>query len=174
MMGHHEMRLSGDLRPYYIELHDPPANCVALAMAPPAIEELLKTGHWLVMLVAAWSTPDIRHIDVAIRVARRLRHIMVGVRPFDSEDEVRAWLPSARFHRGEVPSFSTWLRAKWRPLRPACGRRKRLSVWWSECDRFSIGQGIRPNPDAVIEIDVQNATALRLGEAVLEALLLAQ
>jgi hypothetical protein len=64
-------------------------------MAPVEMEEPLRTGVWLVLLVAVWSRPDIEEIDRAVRLARRVSRAMVGIRPFDSPHELGRWLPEA-------------------------------------------------------------------------------
>jgi hypothetical protein len=93
-MGRHRIVRIDDQH-YEVILENAPANCTALTMAPTSMEDALRIDEWLVLLVAVWSVPDIAQIDIAMRMAVRFPHLMVGVRPFDSPHENSAWLPEA-------------------------------------------------------------------------------
>jgi hypothetical protein len=77
-----------------VALSGEPPCCWALQAAPPSIEPELGRGDWLVVAFPAWSMPDIEAVGVALDVARRFGcAFQLGLRPFDSPDEHRSWLP---------------------------------------------------------------------------------
>jgi hypothetical protein len=73
---------------------DEPSYIHALKMAPEAIEPELHSGVWLVVTFPVWSAP-VRH-SVLASIACAKDHggkFQLGVRPFDSHDEIRKWWP---------------------------------------------------------------------------------
>jgi hypothetical protein len=91
------MRGSFRIRPdgkYEVVLTDQPDNFHALKMAPSEMEPELSQGLWLVLHVAVWSGTDQAAIEVALELAEEFKgQLEVGVRPFDSHEEIRCWLP---------------------------------------------------------------------------------
>jgi hypothetical protein len=79
---------------------DEPSYIHALKMAPEAMEPELNSGVWLVVAFPVWSAP-VRH-SVLAAVACAKDHggkFQLGVRPFDSHDEIYKWWPD-----GEAPA----------------------------------------------------------------------
>jgi hypothetical protein len=82
---------------FQVILTGEPPICEPLPQAPGVIEPDLKHCAWLVLLVAVWSGPDRDAIRTALRVGKEVGDtIRVGLRPFDSHDEIRAWYPEVR------------------------------------------------------------------------------
>ncbi|MGH2886147.1 MAG: hypothetical protein ACRDPA_26200 [Solirubrobacteraceae bacterium] len=80
-----------------VSLTDEPPFCHALAARPFAREAELDRGLWLVIVVAAWSAPDVEAVRTAIdAVARFQGRVQLGVRPYDDPDEVETWCPELR------------------------------------------------------------------------------
>lgn len=78
---------------YQVLLEDAPSNCKSLEMAPIEMENNLKVGKWAVLLVAVWSGPHVAQIGVALDFATRSPTRQVGIRPYNEDDELVAWLP---------------------------------------------------------------------------------
>lgn len=75
---------------------DEPSYVHALKMAPESREPELNTGVWLVVTFPVWSAP-VRH-SVLAAIACAKDHggkFQLGVRPFDSHDEVYKWWPGS-------------------------------------------------------------------------------
>jgi hypothetical protein len=73
---------------------DEPSYIHALKMAPERMEPELNSGVWLVVTFPVWSAP-VRH-SVLAAVACAKDHggdFQLGVRPFDSHEEVYKWWP---------------------------------------------------------------------------------
>jgi hypothetical protein len=86
---------------------DEPSYVHALKMAPEAMEPELHSGVWLVVTFPVWSAP-VRH-SVLAAIAFVKDHggkLQLGVRPFDSHDELYKWWPGT-----EAPSPSKVLLA---------------------------------------------------------------
>jgi hypothetical protein len=77
----------------HLELRDAPPSITALEAAPPRREPMLEEGAWLVMVVPAWSAPDLASIPQLDGVARRFGDsVRFGIRPFEDVDELRSWV----------------------------------------------------------------------------------
>jgi hypothetical protein len=77
----------------HLELRDAPPSVTALDAAPPELEPMLEQGAWLVMVVPAWSAPDIAAIGEIEGVAQRFSDsVRFGIRPFEDVDELRSWV----------------------------------------------------------------------------------
>jgi hypothetical protein len=68
-----------------------------LRMAPPAREQELSQGTWLVMASGVFSQTDVNCIGVAVRcLAPYGGKIKLGVRPFCQYEEMLSWFPDYR------------------------------------------------------------------------------
>ena len=77
---------------YEVVLEDHPPNAHALPMAPLQAEPELRSGLWLLLLVAVWSAPDRNMIRIALELAKDFEgRIQVGIRPFDDHRETSVW-----------------------------------------------------------------------------------
>ena len=77
-------------------LLDEPSYIHALKMAPEAMEAELKSGIWLVVAFPVWSSPVRHSVLAAIACARQYSgKFHLGVRPFDSYEEMGTWWPSS-------------------------------------------------------------------------------
>lgn len=86
---------------------DEPSYVHALKMAPESRKPELNTGIWLVVTFPVWSAP-VRH-SVLAAIACAKDHggkFHLGVRPFDSHDEIDKWWPVS-----EAPSAGKVLKA---------------------------------------------------------------
>ncbi len=76
---------------------DEPNYVRALKMAPEAIEPELDSGVWLVVVFPVWSGPVRDSVRAAIACAKyHGGKFQLGVRPFDSHDEIYKWWPDAK------------------------------------------------------------------------------
>lgn len=92
--------------PYEVLLDGTPPNLIALPMAPPKMETMLRLGRWLVLNVAVWSSPDVHDAPlIAEEFARKHPNVRVGIRPFDDHDELHVWCPGAK----AVAASPVWL-----------------------------------------------------------------
>jgi len=79
---------------------DEPSYIHALEMAPESREPELNTGVWLVVTFPVWSGPVRHSVRAAIACAKdHGGKFQLGVRPFDSHDEIYKWWPG-----GEAPA----------------------------------------------------------------------
>jgi hypothetical protein len=73
---------------------DEPSYIHALKMAPEAMESELNSGVWLVVTFPVWSTPVRHSVLAAVACAKdNGGKFQLGVRPFDSHDEIHEWWP---------------------------------------------------------------------------------
>lgn len=73
---------------------DEPSYVHALKMAPEAMEPELSSGAWLVVVFPVWSGPVRDSVRAAISCAKDYGgKFQLGVRPFDSHDEIYKWWP---------------------------------------------------------------------------------
>jgi hypothetical protein len=79
---------------YSIEFES--SDLAGLDMAPDRLEPALARGRWLVLVFAVWSSPDRQAIEQLVADRAELpSDLRVGVRPFDSHDELQSWCPAA-------------------------------------------------------------------------------
>lgn len=76
-------------------------NCVhALRMAPEVMEPELRVGVWLIVAFPVWSAPARHSVVAAVTCAGdQGGAFQLGVRPFDSHEEIYKWWPAS-----EAPS----------------------------------------------------------------------
>jgi hypothetical protein len=73
---------------------DEPSYIHALKMAPEAMEPELRSGVWLVVVFPVWSAPVRDSVRAAIALVKdHDGRFQLGVRPFDSHDEIYKWWP---------------------------------------------------------------------------------
>lgn len=88
-------RLECDDDRFELFLLDESSRVRALAMAPDELELDLQRGRWLIVLVAAWSAPDLSTIDLILdHVDAWPSWLQVGIRPFLDFSEARNWCPT--------------------------------------------------------------------------------
>jgi hypothetical protein len=73
---------------------DEPEYIVPLQIAPPALEDHLQRGKWLVIGMSVWSIHDrqsgLRAVDLVTRLGGVVK---LGLRPVDYHEENAAWVP---------------------------------------------------------------------------------
>ena len=63
-------------------------------MAAKELEPELRTGDWLVLVFALWSTPDVASIFDAIDAVPKIHtSVKLGVRPMVEIEETAVWCP---------------------------------------------------------------------------------
>ena len=73
---------------------DEPSYVHALVMAPEKMEPELHSGVWLVVTFPVWSGPVRDSVRAAIALVKdHGGKFHLGVRPFDSHDEIHKWWP---------------------------------------------------------------------------------
>lgn len=87
-------RLSADNGTFSLSVL-PGFNVQPLRMAPPALEDSLASGRWIVVVFAVWSTPDLKQVSEFIHMARRAGGVGYdfAARPFDHHREIKTWCP---------------------------------------------------------------------------------
>jgi hypothetical protein len=76
-----------------VVLEGEPSYCKALVAAPSERETELNSGRWLVVTFAAWSMPDVRQVEMALAVIKRLDGALrFGMRPFNDVEDTQSWL----------------------------------------------------------------------------------
>lgn len=97
-MGFKVQAVEGDK--WEVVLSDEPSYIHALKMAPEAMEPELESGTWLVVAFPVWSAP-VRHSVLAAVACAKLYNgkFHLGVRPFDSHEEMSRWWPA-----GDIPA----------------------------------------------------------------------
>jgi hypothetical protein len=76
---------------------DEPNYIVPLSIAPPALEDHLKTGMWLVVGMSVWSVHDFKAGRRAIKLVKQLGGaVNLGLRPVDCPEENATWVPYYR------------------------------------------------------------------------------
>jgi hypothetical protein len=99
------LRVVNDL--WELEFSEEPSFVHALNMAPEVIEPELNSGLWLLVVFPVWSGAVRDSVSAAIAVAKDYDgKFQLGVRPFDSYDEIYKWWPSS-----EAPSTAQVLLA---------------------------------------------------------------
>jgi hypothetical protein len=87
-----------DSEKWEVAFSDEPSHIHALEMAPESMESVLSTGLWLVVAFPVWSAPVRESVCAAVSCAREgAGRFQLGVRPFDSHDEIYKWWPVAEY-----------------------------------------------------------------------------
>jgi hypothetical protein len=87
-----ELRVVNDL--WELKFLDEPSYVHALKMAPESMEPELNAGVWLVVVFPVWSGPVRDSVRAAITFVKdHGGKFQLGVRPFDSHDEIYKWWP---------------------------------------------------------------------------------
>lgn len=74
---------------YVVSLSNAPGWVHTLSAHEPSVEPKLKTGTWLVVVFAVWSSPDINSVHEAVEGLRRHGgSVQLGVRPFERYEEI--------------------------------------------------------------------------------------
>jgi hypothetical protein len=82
-------------RGYVLELADEPSYCRSLRVGDPASATTLRSGDWIVLCAAVWSSPDLKAIPVAIQAVQRFHgRVQLGIVPFDMHDELLTMFPN--------------------------------------------------------------------------------
>jgi hypothetical protein len=77
---------------FEVVIENPADNCHALAMSPSEMEEELRQGPWVVLLIAIWSVSDVDAIEQAVRLGQQFgEKIQIGMRAFDHHKETERW-----------------------------------------------------------------------------------
>lgn len=93
-----------DTKPWRIVFDQAPPFIHALEYAPRRREAKLGKGTWLVLTFLVSSVPDIKSIDVAVRVVKRYKgRVHLGLRPMAQYKEMNAWFPDYRESVGSSP-----------------------------------------------------------------------
>jgi hypothetical protein len=75
-------------------LRDEPDFIVPLEIAPPALENFLSSGKWLVVGVSVWSSHDMKAAGQAMRLIKAFHgFVKLGLRPVDNPNENLPWIP---------------------------------------------------------------------------------
>jgi hypothetical protein len=83
-----------DAHTWEVSIPGEPAHIHALKMAPESIEPELMQGVWLVVAFPVWSAPVRESVSAALGCARDNSGLyQLGIRPFESHDELRTWWP---------------------------------------------------------------------------------
>jgi hypothetical protein len=93
---------------YRIACEGMPPFVHALDYAPRRREAFLNTGTWVVIAIAVWSSDDMLELHRVGRLASALNgEVNIGLRPFDSRDELDTWLPECR--ELHAPGTPIWI-----------------------------------------------------------------
>ncbi len=92
-MGFKVQAIEGDN--WEVVLLDEPSYIHALKMAPEVMEPELGSGTWLVVTFPVWSGPARHSVQAAVACAKQYAgRFNLGIRPFDSHDEISRWWPT--------------------------------------------------------------------------------
>ena len=84
---------------------DEPKYICALETAPKRIEKKLNSGTWLVVAFSVWSVPVRHSVLAAVDCAKcHDGEFQLGLRPYNSQDELYPWWPSVRLPAVDVIS----------------------------------------------------------------------
>lgn len=95
-------RLSSDNGTFSLSVL-PEFNVRPLRMAPPALEDFLTLGRWVIVVFAVWGTPDLKQLSKFIHMAQQAStcSCKFAARPFDDYGEIATWCPGVvlpKFH----------------------------------------------------------------------------